>query len=123
MTPDPKPKAKKKPKHRNLGPWRAAVLARRGERCRNCGDPQVEADHLIPRSQGGDDVVENGLPLCGVWSKLSPFPGGCHKAKTEKRLRISREMLDPDQIAWLAERGWVRWEAGEPVGQGWRSFV
>jgi hypothetical protein len=73
----------------------------------------MEVDHLQPRSQGGASVVENGLPLCR----------GHHAAKTAGRLRIDRGWLDPDQVAWLAEVGWVRWQAdGQPQGRGWRHF-
>ena len=60
-------------------------------------------DHVIPRSQGGPSVVENGLPLCG------PFGNGCHDLKTAHRLLIEQSMLDVDQIQWLADSGHVWW--------------
>ncbi len=77
----------------------------------------------MPRSQGGENRVENGLPLCGPWSKLSPHSNGCHAAKTARRLKISRSWLDADQIEYLAEKKWVAWDdSGMPYGQGWRGF-
>ena len=100
---------------RNDGPWRAECLAKRGTYCRSCGSVlNVQMDHIKPRSQGGKSVVENGLPLCVV----------CHEAKTESRLQIRREWLDPDQIAWLAAEGWVTWDVhGQPCGEGWKHFA
>ncbi|MGH9290289.1 MAG: HNH endonuclease [Acidimicrobiales bacterium] len=90
---------------RGDGGWRGAVLDARGARCRGCGDvADVQADHLIPRSQGGESVVANGLPLCGPWTRLGPA-GGCHAAKTAHRLLIPRWWLDGDQVAWLADAG------------------
>lgn len=69
-------------------------------------------------------MVENGLPLCGPWSRQSPWPGGCHQAKTDRRMLLRREMFDADQLAYLAEQGWVAWdEKGEPYGRGYRGFV
>src|SRR6266511_144302 len=32
--------------------------------CRVCGDRPTELHHVVPRSQGGDDVSENYIPLC-----------------------------------------------------------
>lgn len=66
----------------------------------------------MPRSQGGPSVVENGLVLCSA----------AHLAKTESRLRIDPAWLDPDQIVWLSEAGWVWWQDGDPHGRGWRHF-
>ena len=105
----------KKSRRRNDAPWRAAVIALRGEYCRHCGQTWgLECDHLKPRSQGGLSVVENGLMLCR----------SAHLRKTEYRLKIERSWLDEDQIAYLAEIGWVAWgDDGEPFGTGMRSFA
>jgi 5-methylcytosine-specific restriction endonuclease McrA len=101
-------------KRRNDGPWRKEVMALRGERCRSCGATRsVQADHVVPRSQQGPSIVENGLPLCRK----------CHDDKTASRLKIQPSWLDDDQIVWLAEVGWVAWDAdGQPYGRGWRHF-
>ena len=32
--------------------------------CRACGDPGVVADHIIPRTSGGKDMLENLQTLC-----------------------------------------------------------
>lgn len=113
---------RRKPRRNDSG-WRAEVIARRGGFCRSCGDTgHVQADHIWPRSQGGPSVVENGLMLCGEFSRNTP--GGCHPAKTEHRMLIERSWLDPDQIDWLRDVGRVWWDAdGQPHGQGWRDFA
>jgi len=59
-------------------------------------------------------VVENGLVFCATH----------HQAKTESRLLIRFGWLDPDQVAFLAEVGWVAWDdAGLPYGRGMRHFA
>ena len=40
--------------------------------CINCGLRTESLHHIIPRSQGGDDVVPNLAPLCGTGTT------GCH---------------------------------------------
>jgi hypothetical protein len=68
----------------------------------------------MARSQGGPSVVENGMMLCRE----------CHQRKTERRMLIRREWLDPDQIAWLADVGWVWWdETGAVWGRGRNGFA
>lgn len=48
----------------------------------------------------------------------------CHRGKTEGRIQYERSWLDPDQIAWLADVGWVWWnDDGEPCGRGWKHFA
>lgn len=121
--PVPKPQKRTKNRKRNDSGWREECLRRRGRYCRACywergavGDrwPLLEIDHMMPRSQGGPSVVENGLVLCQLH----------HQAKTESRILIRPEWLDPDQVAWLREMGWVWWDdAGLPAGRGWKHFA
>jgi hypothetical protein len=42
--------------------------------CRACGARAVNSHHLIGKGQGGDDDVDNLIPLCGSGSS------GCHGA-------------------------------------------
>lgn len=92
-------------KHRrNDSSWRTECLARRGAWCRACGSSRdLQSDHLIPRSQGGPSIVENGLILGG------PFGCGCHDRKTAHQLLIQRAWLDPDQLTWLEQEGHATW--------------
>lgn len=121
----PRSVAPRRPPRRNDAPWREQCLERRGAYCRACvaGVPALpwsmtdygplEVDHIKPRGQGGPSVVENGLVLCSVH----------HQMKTESRMLIRLSWLEPDQVEWLAEVGWVAWDdAGQPYGRGWRHF-
>lgn len=92
-------------RRRNDAPWRNACIAVYGDSCANCYATGCQMDHMVGRGQGGLSVVENGLPLCGPFSDLSPFQGGCHQAKTDGELKIRREWLTPEQVAWLAAGG------------------
>lgn len=130
FAPDPsrlvKPPPRSKNRRRNDGPWRAGCLTLRGGYCRACGPftqfvdsnghpcgRRLEVDHIWPRSQGGPSVVENGLVLCVAH----------HADKTASRIVIDPAWLDPDQVAWLADAGWVAWDgAGQPHGRGWKHF-
>lgn len=106
---------------RNDGPWRDEVLAEYGASCRVCGDLNVQADHLIPRAQGGPSIVANGLVLCSEWSVVTP--GGCHPAKTAHRLKIDRDWLEPGQIEWLEREGHAWWLAdGSVAGRHFKLF-
>ncbi|MGH7743279.1 MAG: HNH endonuclease [Candidatus Dormibacteria bacterium] len=109
---------------RNDSQWRADCLELRGPWCRACGDSRdVQVHHILPRAHGGESVVENGQPMCGPWTLAGPA-GGCHAQLTEHRMLNRREWLDDDQAIWLADRGWVWWDAkGEPNGRGFRSFA
>lgn len=106
---------------RDMAAWRTAVLERRTSRCQlagvGCAGP-VEIHHLILRSQGGVEDVENGLVVCR----------GHHQTGTDsihsRRRRIRRGELDPDQIAYLAAHGWAYWAAdGFVSGRGWSWFA
>lgn len=42
------------------------------DECVICGSINISIHHILPRSQGGDDVWENLVPLCGDGTT------GCH---------------------------------------------
>ena len=45
--------------------WRDKALKHHPNRCLRCGtDKELTADHIIPRSQGGSDDVNNLRVLC-----------------------------------------------------------
>lgn len=103
----PTKKRRRKPSD---GPWRNDVLKKRGQFCRACARSyDLQADHMIPRSQGGPSIVANGLPMCG------PFAGDCHGKRTRYELKIERDWLDQDQVDWLADQGHAVWEADGSV--------
>ena len=49
---------------RNWKAIRARVLRRDGHRCRMCGQPGAEVDHIVPVSKGGSWEAANLQTLC-----------------------------------------------------------
>ena len=47
----------------------------KGDRCFYCGDPATEYHHIIPRHMGGDNRLENIVPMCTE----------CHRKAHSKR--------------------------------------
>lgn len=99
--PDPKPR--KREIHAGVG----MALVRALTRCQLCGARTLALDphHLVPRSQGGDDVQPNFAALC-------IFPPACHRRITENdpdALRQLRASLDPLQLAYILERKDAAW--------------
>lgn len=86
-----------------------------GAECRLCGKRSpLERHHLVPRSQRGDDVDANIVPLCGG------FTDGCHRLITENdadALALLRGRLWPEEEAYAAQRmGWGWLERRYPSG-------
>lgn len=77
-----------------------------GETCRLCGGRYAYSrHHLVPRSQGGDDVDANLVRLCDPWRP-------CHLRITQNEpiaLRELRATLTPDEIAYIVERKGSDW--------------
>jgi len=64
--------------------FREKVLKRDNYTCQICGSKEnLEAHHIIPRSRGGANLVENGITLCR----------DCHKAVHEGKIRITANVL------------------------------
>lgn len=62
----------------------------------------MQRHHVVPRSQGGDDVAENLVPLCAA----------CHRRVTGNdrlALRLLRAALAPDEVAYVVERKSEAW--------------
>ena len=81
------PKLKRQKLHRQ--DWkclRQEVFDRDKWRCRLCGTTQqLTPDHIIKRSQGGDDNLANLWTLCA----------DCHRRKDERRLTPQEIALIP----------------------------
>lgn len=52
--------------------WKEIRAQFAGECCASCGLPAESLHHVVPKSQSGDDVFENLVPLCGDGTR------GCH---------------------------------------------
>lgn len=55
-----------KPPPRYIDPEVFAIFHSIGRECLSCGYWRASAHHLVSRAQGGDDVMENLLGLCGA---------------------------------------------------------
>lgn len=78
--------------------------------CRCCGNTYgVSLHHLVPRSQGGDDLPWNLVPLCG-----SGTSG--HHGKVEARDKISRhelrKSLTDGELGYIVGKKGLEWLAG-----------
>jgi 5-methylcytosine-specific restriction endonuclease McrA len=64
---------KRPPQHRADTPeWKELREHFKDACCVSCGLPAESLHHIVPRSQGGSDIVENLAPLCGDGTR------GCH---------------------------------------------
>lgn len=66
----------------------------------------VDRHHLVPRSQGGDDVEANLVGLCAPWDP------SCHRLVTENdasALARLRWALWPEEVAYVVERKGRDW--------------
>lgn len=88
-------------------------VVRELKRCQLCGARTLALDphHLVPRSQGGDDVTENFAPLC-TFPAFAEARAGCHQRITENdpgALAELRGTLDLLQLAYIVERKGTAW--------------
>ena len=82
--------------------WAAIAEAKQGP-CRICRRAEsngslhttIEFHHLIRRSQGGDDVAENIVPLCGA----------CHRKLHDGRPGLAELRLTPAEKRYLRSLG------------------
>ncbi len=63
--PDPKPPPRPRKATRKIDRDASAAQLLRYGACCACGAPACNAHHVIPKGQGGDDVLENLVSLCG----------------------------------------------------------
>jgi hypothetical protein len=90
--------------------WERIARDKRGP-CRVCCAPTsnghdwgiVHLHHLVPRSQGGDDVPENIVPLHGGGEGFADCHGLVHK-RTRWALRALRKSLTPDELAYVISK-------------------
>ena len=77
---------------------RKVCLTRAAGRCQNCGKrtTRLQADHIVPVSQGGTHDLANLQALCAG-------PGSCHARKTAAEGQGFRRRPDPEprpRTAW-----------------------
>ena len=86
--------------------------------CVNCGLRYESLHHIVPRSQGGDDVAENMAPMCGDGTR------GCHgilesHAPGWERIAASVRqyvLLNRGRCVYVISKiGWDRFNARYPL--------
>lgn len=101
-------------RRRVLVPGLGMAVVRALKRCQLCGAVTLALDphHIVPRSQGGDDVLANLAPLCTFPRLDAPDAKSCHDRITENdpaALRAFRVTLDELQVAYVLERKGEAW--------------
>ena len=74
--------------------------------CAVCGDPSQSAHHIVRKSQGGDDVPENLIGLCGHGTRR------CHglvESRHRPTLSTLRYSLSDDQLAYVLGKKGQAW--------------
>jgi len=99
--PDPKPAARIVDRYAG---WTKVLTE--GD-CRVCGTRwPLTRHHLIKRSQGGDDIDDNLVPLCGNGTT------GCHgrvEARDSNTLHLLRHLLTPEEVAYCKAKKGEAW--------------
>ena len=74
------------------------------DECVICGGIDISIHHILPRGQGGDDVWENLVPLCG--SGTTGCHGGVEGGLDSVTHALGRYVLAerPDTIKYLRKR-------------------
>lgn len=107
-----------KPERRIVDIYAGNAKLRAEGRCRLCGAAAnvrgLTRHHLVPKGQGGDDIDENIVPLCGDGTR------GCH-AEVEYRTAGYRQRLraklSPDEYAYIIDKkgaSWLNSRSGYP---------
>lgn len=74
------------------------------DECVICGSINISIHHILPRGQGGDDVWENLVPLCG--SGTTGCHGGVEAGLDSACRALGRYVMSerPDTVDYLVER-------------------
>lgn len=84
-----------------------------GQVCAVCGLVRAETfHHIVPAGQGGDDVEENGAPLCGDGVR------GCHGKLTARELEARVRLR-----VWLEQQPTKLTYATVKMGEAWLDRV
>jgi hypothetical protein len=118
--PDPRPRARHRARQQE---WAELHRAKHG-RCRICGRLPAQLHHLVARSQSGDDVADNLVPLCS--DHHSAVHAGDLLARTLLGGRLTDAevgyVVDRRGAAWLEDRYPLPFRCVDPEG-AWIDMV
>ena len=83
------------------------VFAKTDGRCWYCGarfEKERCMDHVIPRSLGGGDVIDNLVPCCRSCNSTKG-PRSVEYLRKVIRMRNAGMVFSQDQIDWLLQKG------------------
>lgn len=104
--PDPKPPRRL----RQTGAARSKLLSEQA--CRACPRRATEGHHILHRSQGGDDVSANIMPLCLHCHRLYHDGGDLEVGITDVEFAYLARALGSEEAAetYLTRRFGARWK-------------
>ncbi len=98
--------------YRNVPLTRENVFRRDGYRCAYCGSPHhLTMDHVIPRSQGGEDIWENLVTACESCNRRKG-----NRTPEQAGLRLLQKPRRPHYLLF-----WLR-SAGD-MDPTWRPYL
>jgi hypothetical protein len=112
---DPRPAKRQKA---TTAAWTAIREGFAGATCVHCGLAAQSLHHIVPKSQGGDDVPENLAPLCGDGTR------GCHGLieshgpgweRVVNSIRPYVLLSRPRCVYVIGKIGWDRFNARYPL--------
>lgn len=108
---DPRPPKREKASRKG---WEAIHAQFEYAVCTHCALRPIELHHVVSRSQGGDDVVENLCPLCHVCHmKLEGHETGWERVAASVRQYVI--LSRPRCVYVIGKIGWDRFNARYPM--------
>ena len=101
MPPDPKPTKRIKATRKD---WQTMRWHKLTQGCRLCGTrDRVEFHHLVGRDLGGDDVLDNLVPLCRLHHKLieERYSPACYALRDNLRVSELHYVLEKKSSVFL----------------------
>jgi predicted restriction endonuclease len=101
MGPDPKPSKRIKATHKD---WQVLRWHKMTQGCRLCGmRDRVELHHLVGRDLGGDDVLDNLVPLCPTHHQMveERVSEACYALREQLRASEIRYVLEKKSFVFL----------------------
>jgi len=105
VTPDPKP-AKRIVDKKAVSSFAKGMVYFGCQACLSQGWGMMSVHHLVPRSQGGDDIPENLAMLCG--SGTSGCHGNIHNHDS-RALQLLGENLTDEQKDYIIKKKGEEW--------------